>query len=88
MVEAGDGEEAVRRFREHQAEIKLALLDVQLPRRSGPEALAVMRAQAPGLPALLVSANPGEGEIDGQEVLQKPVPPEVLLRAVRTALDG
>jgi len=87
VVEAADGEEAVRRFEEHRAALRLLLLDLELPRRSGPEALAEIRRQAPQVPVVFVSANPGEGDAAG-EVLQKPVDPGALLRAVRRALDG
>jgi len=88
VVEAADGADAVRLFEEHRSELRLLLLDVQLPRRSGPEAFAEIRRQAPGLPAVFVSGNPGDIDLGGQEVLQKPVDPAALLRAVRRAIDG
>jgi len=88
VVEAADGDEAVRRFDEEREAVRLLLLDLQLPRRNGPEALAAIRRQAPGLPVVFVSGNPGEVEAGGLEVLQKPVDPDALLHAVRRALDG
>jgi signal transduction histidine kinase len=88
VVEAADGDEAVRRFAEHQREVRLVLLDVHLPGRSGPEALDEIRGLARDLPVVFVSGNPGDGEAGEHQVLLKPVDPGALLRAVRRAIDG
>jgi signal transduction histidine kinase len=89
VVEAGDGDEAVRILEARRDEVGLVLLDVSMPRRSGPEVLAELRRAGAGAPALFLTGNPGDLEGAGDvEVLLKPVEPEALLRAVRRAIDG
>ena len=47
VIVACDGEEAVREFEKHQSSIDLLVLDVMLPKRSGPEAYSeVFKATA------------------------------------------
>src|SRR5215211_7596767 len=63
---AADGHEAVERLREHGGAIEVALLDVQMPGLSGPEALARMRELRPGLPCVFMTGNAapyGEAEL-------------------------
>lgn len=55
VVVARDGVEAVDRFREHRNELALVVLDVAMPRLSGPEALAQMREMHPTIPILMCS---------------------------------
>ena len=55
VMEAGDGQEAVERFRERHAEIDLVLLDLVMPRLTGEAALAEMRRISPGVRAILAS---------------------------------
>jgi CheY-like chemotaxis protein len=90
VVEAVDGDEAVRQFGQHRAEVGLLVLDVNLPGRSGLEALRQIRQVAPSARALFVSGNPAEegDELADEEVLLKPVEPAELLLAVRRAIDG
>jgi CheY-like chemotaxis protein len=52
---AADGDEAVRFHREHRGEIDVALLDVTMPGKDGPAALAELRALDPALPCCLMS---------------------------------
>jgi DNA-binding NarL/FixJ family response regulator len=46
VAEAGDGQEAVAQFRQHRPDV--AILDVRMPRRSGIDAIAAIRAEFPG----------------------------------------
>jgi signal transduction histidine kinase/ActR/RegA family two-component response regulator len=88
VVDVADGAEAVRIATTRQGELAVLLLDVAMPGRSGPEALAELRAAGVALPALFLTGNPGElGETPGAEVLLKPVDPDALLRAVRRVLE-
>jgi len=49
---ATNGEEAVRLFGEHQGEIRLAILDVVMPKLGGVDAALRIRVSAPDLPIL------------------------------------
>jgi PAS domain S-box-containing protein len=93
VITAEDGEEAVRKFDEHERALDLVLLDAVMPNKSGTEALAEIRSRAPGVAAILCSgysdslasaASLGEGVT----FLPKPYEPDELLRIVRQRLDG
>jgi CheY-like chemotaxis protein len=92
VLVAGNGQEAVEAFRERAGEVALALLDLTMPRLSGPEALAELRRLRPGLPAMLMSGFTEEelalraGEQGGAAVVQKPFTPAQLVAALRGAL--
>lgn len=91
---AVDGAEAVSVFRENRDRIALVLLDRTMPRLSGVEAMASIRAIAPGVRVLFTSGyGPGEGgpeepaaQADG--FLAKPFSPDQVLAAVHAALDS
>jgi len=94
VIEAQDGEEAVRLFDEHRDAIQLCLFDVVMPRKSGKEALDAIRARHPGTRAIFMSgyaadimADP-KGGGPGVEILSKPLLPRELLYQVRAALDA
>jgi PAS domain S-box-containing protein len=55
VVEARDGLEALDRFQEHRAEIRLIILDLTMPRMDGREFLAELRKCAPDLPVVVTS---------------------------------
>jgi signal transduction histidine kinase/ligand-binding sensor domain-containing protein/CheY-like chemotaxis protein len=85
VLSARDGEEAVALFREHNDSVDLLLMDVIMPRLSGPEAVKQIRELAPDVPTLYASGYGGEFlkadgrlDIDG-EILQKPYQPSELL---------
>ncbi len=88
---ARDGAEAVRIFGERD-DIDLVLLDVVMPRMTGPAAERAIRALDPSARILLTSgyADPrsldGE-EVDGSRLIRKPFEPDELLRRIRAALD-
>jgi len=93
VVLAADGEQAVQEFHVFRDQIQLALLDVMLPKLSGPEVFARIRQMRPDLPAIFVTGySPDTVPIqnvkkDGWPVLQKPYTSRVLGRAVRETLD-
>ncbi len=93
VVEAEDGEEAIRKFEAHRARIALCLLDVVMPRKNGREAAEAIRALAPDVPILFASGYAadvlearGHGSPD-PEVIAKPISPAELLQRVRERLD-
>jgi len=93
VVLAADGEQAVQEFRIFRSQIQLALLDVMLPRMSGPEAFARIRELKPDLPAIFVTGYSPDTEPiqkvreEGWPVLQKPYASRLLARTVRETLD-
>ena len=90
---ASDGEEAVRTFELHRAEIAMALLDVVMPRLGGPAAARRMRELRPELPLVFTSGHgyapeQASGGLAGALRLDKPYALDALLRIVREAIDG
>jgi Signal transduction histidine kinase len=93
VVEAPDGEEAVRVARESGGHFRLLVTDVVMPRRSGPETAEALRGSQPDLKVLYMSGytddalaragktGPGDG------FLSKPFAPSALLAKVREMLD-
>ncbi len=94
VIEAVDGEDAVRKFSEQSDRISLVVLDGIMPKRNGRQALEEIRKLRPGMKAVFQSGYSDvvftrEITADASAVLlQKPVRPSDLLRAVRRALDG
>ncbi len=93
VIEAGDGDEAVMRFRENSNDISLLLTDVIMPKKNGREAYGAMRTIRPALPALFTSGYTREvmqtkGILDeSQDFIPKPVTPHLLLQQIRRVLD-
>lgn len=87
VAEAGTAEDALDRLRE--AEFDLLILDVNLPGRSGLEALGEIRRSQPHLPILMLSIHPDDSvalhavEAGANGYLCKHIAPEELVRAVR-----
>jgi PAS domain S-box-containing protein len=94
ILEAADGLEAVRIFREHADTIRLVLLDLTMPNVDGAEALRRIQATRPDARVILTSGY-GEGEVaacvDRSRLagfLQKPYHARELVDAVRAAIAG
>jgi DNA-binding response OmpR family regulator len=88
---ARDGEEAEARFLEAPGEVRLAVLDVVMPKRGGREVAERLRRVRPDLPVLFASGYSPEQLPEplapGHLVLDKPYRPEELLARVRQLLD-
>jgi PAS domain S-box-containing protein len=90
VVQARDGEEALRRHAAAPAD--LLLTDVLMPRMSGPELAARIRDAHPGMPVVLMSGYAADAVEDGALLpprtlfLQKPFDPDTLRAAVSEAL--
>ncbi len=90
---ARDGQDAVRLFQGQRHRIGLVILDVLLPRLSGPGAYTRMCAARPRLPVIFITggsaqiALPGRMMEQGAAVLEKPYSTETLGRKVRELLD-
>jgi len=93
VVLASDGEQAVQEFLGFRDQVRLALLDVMLPKLTGPEVFERIRQFRPDLPAIFVTGYSPDLEPiqkvrrEGWPVLQKPYASRALARAVRETLD-
>jgi CheY-like chemotaxis protein len=86
VMEASDGEEAVRVFRENADAIDLVFLDMTMPGLSGIEALEQMRETRPKIKALVASGYPQE--IATAHFLAKPYSPLDLVRRIQDVLNS
>ena len=88
-----DGEEAVREFAASPERIALLLLDVIMPRLSGPDAYEKIAQGHPELPVIFTSGHTDEAAplvpLLGKKaiLLQKPYTPKLLGRKIRELLD-
>ena len=93
VIPAGDGQDAVEKFRENRDTVKLVLMDIIMPRKNGKEACYEIRQLDPDVKILYSSGYTmdiiqGRGVLDeGAELIMKPVQPMELLRKVRELLD-
>jgi CheY-like chemotaxis protein len=94
VVEAVDGDEAIRKFRESPDLIDLAILDVVMPKKGGKEAYDAMRRIRSDLKVLFASGYPknivnSRGILEEDvEVIMKPLILKDLLRKVSQVLHG
>jgi polar amino acid transport system substrate-binding protein len=93
VILAVDGKDAVEKFKAHQISIKLALLDMIMPKQSGMAAADEIRLLQPAVKILFSSGYTADfmhnrGLLDeSMEFIMKPVQPMELLRKVREILD-
>jgi two-component system, cell cycle sensor histidine kinase and response regulator CckA len=94
VLEASNGGEALLIVEQHPGSIDLLLTDVVMPRMTGPQLAARLRAIRGPLRAVYMSGYTEDRLTDqgglgpNDTFVQKPVGPENLLRCVRVALDG
>ena len=93
VIEAADGEDALRKFMEKKDEVQFLLLDVVMPVKNGKEAYEEIRSIKPGIKALFTSGysieelNRKACYEDGMDFLPKPLVAEKLIRKMREMLD-
>jgi PAS domain S-box-containing protein len=93
VLEAFDGEDALREAREHDGPIHLMITDVVMPRMSGPALAAKLADDRPDMKVLFVSGYAERtilqhGKIDvTQRFLEKPFSLKMLGRKVREVLE-
>ena len=92
VLEADDGEEALRIFIDQQGTVDLLLTDVVMPGMNGRELGRRIHDWAPDLPVIYVSGYT-DGEIarrgllePGANFIQKPFSPDAMVQAVALAL--
>lgn len=92
MITADNGQEAVRRFQENR--VDLVLMDVIMPIMNGMESYRIIKERIPDVRILFTSGYSAEilGRetivAEGVRLLQKPVLPDTLLKAVREVLGA
>jgi two-component system, cell cycle sensor histidine kinase and response regulator CckA len=93
VIQAENGEEAVRKFMANRGAIKLLLLDIMMPKKNGKEVYDKIRIFEPDIKALFLSGYSPDimgkkGLLEkGLNFLYKPIPMDELLRKVRSVLD-
>lgn len=91
---AADGQQALEVFRANRRAIDAALLDVNMPRLNGPQALAAIQKLAPRIPCCFMSGGLGAHtpeELRSQgalALLNKPFTFAAVIRAVRSLVDA
>jgi DNA-binding NtrC family response regulator len=92
VVVAADGIDALSHFQQRRSELRLALVDLTMPRMGGEELVGAIRAVDGALPVVLMSGY-SEGEVAGRfppslvsACIQKPFRLEELDAVLRTAL--
>jgi CheY-like chemotaxis protein len=94
IVEAVDGEDALRKFDEHRDDVQLILLDVIMPKKNGAEVYNEIKKIRPDIKVIFSSGYPGDVLTDKgiikekMNFLSKPISPHDLLSKVREVLDG
>ena len=93
VVEAADGPEALERWRAERDRIRLVLSDVVMPRgMTGLELVRRLRAEAPDLPAVVMSGYSGDlvagGRPEDVGFLAKPCGADTLAAALEWELAG
>jgi two-component system cell cycle sensor histidine kinase/response regulator CckA len=93
VIVGRDGEEAIRLFEAHCDQIALLVLDVSMPKFSGPEAFLRISEIKGSVPAVFTTGYSAEADVlhplveKGAVVLQKPYSFKVLGQKVREILD-
>jgi len=85
VVEAGDGEDAVQKYMEAVPHFDLVLLDVDMPRAGGLDALARIRQRDADAKVIVLSGMPQSPAAD-VVFIQKPFDYHQFLRVVREML--
>jgi PAS domain S-box-containing protein len=94
VIEARDGEEAVKEFTEHNKTVDLVIIDVIMPKKNGRVVFDEIEKIRPDIKALFTSGYTAdilrEQMILGFDThfLSKPVSPALLLKKVRETLDA
>ncbi len=93
VIEAMDGEDALRKYAENKDRIQLLLLDVIMPKKNGREVYDAASSARPDVKVLFMSGYTADiidskrVHAEGHDFLSKPFLPEELVAAVRAALD-
>jgi CheY-like chemotaxis protein len=92
VVPAGNGAEALTRLSEAADGVDVILSDIVMPVMGGAELVRQVKSRWPAMPVIWMSGYPKDGPHtmgvlhDDQPFLQKPVPPDLLLRTVNEVI--
>lgn len=92
VISAKDGEDAINKFTENRDNIKLAILDVIMPGKSGKEVYDRIISERPDMKVLFLSGYTADiinhsGLLqEGVDIISKPVSPVMLLKKIREVL--
>jgi len=92
VISAEDGEKGVELFRQHHQELKMVLLDMQMPKKSGKETYLEMKVINPSAKVLLASGSRKDERVEEilrlgvQDFIEKPYTFGQLARVVRKVL--
>jgi two-component system nitrogen regulation response regulator NtrX len=87
IVEAVDGEEAVHKYLEASPPFDLIVIDLDMPRLNGAEAMARIRNHHPEAKAILLSGGVHAVDLERIHFLQKPFEIQQLIGLVRESLQ-
>lgn len=93
VIEAKDGEDAVKKYKECRETISLLILDVVMPGKNGKESYEEIREMKPSIRVLFMSGYTGDVVLDKGvhdakvDFIAKPLSAQELLRKVREVLD-
>jgi len=94
VIFAEDGEKGVELFKKHHKELKMVLLDMQMPKKSGKETFLEMKAIDPTVKVLLASGFRKDDRVEEilkqgvSDFIEKPYTFEQLTAAVHNVLAG
>jgi len=88
ITEAVDGEDAVQKYIEASPPFDLVLIDFDMPRLGGPEAVARIRRHDPQAKAILLSGGIRSTGSERIVFLQKPFENQQLIGLVRATLEA
>jgi len=94
VIDATDGEDAIRKFIEHKDRIQLALLDVIMPRKNGRQVYDEIIKIKPNIKTVFVSGYTNDmissrGVLEeGFQLITKPVRVDELLQKLKEILEG
>ena len=92
ILEAADGEEALKVYEENSNKIKLILLDVMMPKLDGWSVLRQIR-QSSKVPVIMLTARSEEQdelfgfELGVDEYISKPFSPKILVARIKAILN-
>ena len=95
VIEAGDGNEALERFRENA--VDLVITDILMPVRDGIETIRDLRRERPGVRIIAISGGGRDGALDflpvakqlgADRTFQKPTRRAELVGAVKEILES
>jgi YesN/AraC family two-component response regulator len=94
VIEARDGDEALRLCAQHAGAIELMVTDIVMPQVNGRQLAERLQVLRPALRVLFLSGYTDDAVVHhgvlsrGAAFLQKPFAPEALARKVREMLDS